>query len=131
MTTDWKDILAGLQSNETDGLNEHTSDTGNLDKTASENSSEASASLDTAAHPALTVFYEKKGRAGKPSTILTGFDADDESSLRMADELAATLKKRLGCGGSARGGEILLQGDRRQQLRPLLTSLGYKRLKGI
>lgn len=71
----------------------------------------------------LTLFYEKKGRAGKPATIIAGFDEDDDAE---ALDVARILKQKLGCGGSARGGEILLQGDRREQARPLLRDLGYK-----
>ena len=48
----------------------------------------------------------------------------------MPDEevaaLAATLKQRLGTGGSSRGGEILIQGDKRRPVLDLLVSLGYK-----
>lgn len=71
----------------------------------------------------LALFYEKKGRAGKPATIIAGFDEDDDTE---ALEVARTLKQKLGCGGSARGGEILLQGDRREQARRLLRDLGFK-----
>lgn len=68
----------------------------------------------------VRLFYERKGRGGKEATII-------ETELTDADTaaLAATLKRRLGTGGSARAGEILLQGDRRSALRPLLTSLGF------
>lgn len=69
----------------------------------------------------LNIFYEKKGRAGKPATIITGFPEDDEELLL---ETARTLKQRMGCGGSARGGEILLQGDRREQARNMLREMG-------
>lgn len=74
--------------------------------------------------PKVNYFYEKKGRSGKPATILTGFApalTDDEIS-----DIARTLKQRMGCGGSARGGEILLQGDRRQQAREILQKMGFK-----
>lgn len=73
--------------------------------------------------PKLTLFYEKKGRAGKPATIITGFEVmtDDETA-----DIARTLKQRLGCGGSTRGGEILLQGDRRQQAAAMLREMGFR-----
>lgn len=128
MNTDWKDILAGLNPGNPESDIERDNKADYSDNPASYSIQESSKS---AGHPALTIFYEKKGRSGKPATILTGFNADDAASLREADELAAALKKRLGCGGSARGGEILLQGDRRQQLKGLLASLGYKHIKGI
>ena len=72
----------------------------------------------------IKIFYEKKGRAGKPATILEGFTP--ELSDTEIGEIAGKLKKRLGCGGSSRGGEILLQGDRRESVRPLLEELGFK-----
>lgn len=71
--------------------------------------------------PKLTISMEKKGRAGKVATIISGFGPDND-----VQQIAATLKSRLGTGGSARGGEILIQGDRRDDVRRLLTQLGYK-----
>ena len=121
MTTDWKDILAGLAS-PTDESPDSGSDKGAADIAVEKDKSSA--------HPTLTIFYEKKGRAGKPATILSGFVPDSQASLNEAEQLAATLKKRLGCGGSARGGEILLQGDRREQLRLLLPKLNFTKIKG-
>lgn len=70
----------------------------------------------------LHVFVERKGRGGKTATIITDF-AGSEDDLR---ELAQQLKRKLGTGGSARGGEILIQGDRADEVRTLLRSLGYK-----
>lgn len=70
----------------------------------------------------LDIIFEKKGRAGKQATIITGFEGSDDELL----DLAATLKRKLATGGSARGGEILIQGDRRKEALELLTSLGYK-----
>lgn len=70
----------------------------------------------------LDIILEKKGRGGKQATIVTGWQDSDEALL----ELAATLKKRLATGGSARGGEILIQGDRRKDVLALLKELGYK-----
>ncbi|MDE7387900.1 MAG: translation initiation factor [Muribaculaceae bacterium] len=71
----------------------------------------------------LDIILEKKGRAGKSATIISGFttESDDEISA-----IAARLKSRLGTGGSARGGEILIQGDRRTDVQHQLTELGYK-----
>lgn len=72
----------------------------------------------------ITVAFERKGRGGKSATIIADFPpevTDDEIAV-----LAARLKQRLGTGGSSRGGEILIQGDKREQLRPLLAAEGYK-----
>lgn len=70
----------------------------------------------------IAITYERKGRAGKAATILSGFTcSDDELKL-----LATTIKQRLATGGSARGGEILIQGDCRGKIRELLAELGYR-----
>lgn len=80
----------------------------------------------TPQHSVLEVVYERKGRAGKPATIIVGFADDAE-----AKAVSATLKTRLGVGGSSRGGEILLQGDQRSKLKDLLNALGYRKIKGL
>lgn len=72
--------------------------------------------------PRLDILLDRKGRKGKDATIIAGFTMPDEE----VDELAARLKQRLGTGGSSRGGEILIQGDKRRQVLDLLVSLGYK-----
>lgn len=72
--------------------------------------------------PRLDIILDRKGRKGKEATIIAGFDPDDDGYL----EVAAALKKRLGTGGSARGGEILIQGDRRGDVKQYLESQGYK-----
>ncbi len=70
----------------------------------------------------LHVLIEKKGRGGKTATIVEGFEISDEE----VDEIARTLRKRLGTGGSARGGEILIQGDRKADVVKLLKEMGFK-----
>lgn len=70
----------------------------------------------------LDIIFERKGRGGKTATIITGFTITDEE----IDALAAEIKKRLGTGGSARGGEILIQGDRRNDILKFLNSKGFK-----
>lgn len=70
----------------------------------------------------LTISYERKGRGGKSATIISGFTISDEE----LSSLASDMKKTLGTGGSARGGEILIQGDRREDVRAYLKRHGYK-----
>lgn len=65
------------------------------------------------------IFYERKGRGGKEATIIECPDAMDDESV---SSLAKILKNTLGTGGSARGNEILLQGDRRHSLPEALTA---------
>ena len=69
----------------------------------------------------IHVVIEKKGRKGKTATIAEGFTCSDEELL----ELASRAKQKLGCGGSARGGEILIQGECRERLVEFLRSEGY------
>lgn len=70
----------------------------------------------------LVISMEKKGRGGKTATIISGFTASHDEIA----EIAATLKSKLGTGGSARGGEILIQGDRRDDVRRMLASMGFR-----
>lgn len=72
--------------------------------------------------PRLDIILEKKGRAGKTATIICGFMISDDE---VAD-IASKIKSKLGTGGSARGGEILIQGDRRKEVLKLLEGLGFK-----
>lgn len=115
MTEDWKAALGAL-------LDEPSLSSGEeADKSSV--SPETEADSKTGRRTVLTLHYEKKGRAGKPATIIAGFPEDDDTE---ALSTARELKQRIGCGGSARGGEILLQGDRRDIARRLLTGMGYK-----
>ena len=110
MTNDWKDALAALGNTLPEGDE-------NIRETASESNEKKNTPK------SVTLFYEKKGRAGKPATILADFAGVDEKDLSV---LASELKSRLGTGGSVRGGEILIQGDRRNDLRALLSARGFK-----
>jgi len=70
----------------------------------------------------LDIVLERHHRAGKQATIVTGFTTDDDA----VGIVASALKKRLSVGGSARGGEILLQGDLRARVLDLLKEYGFK-----
>ena len=77
MSQDWKDILAGLHDNCSDNPQDSGEATGadTSERCTDANESENSAgSADAPVSETITVFYEKKGRAGKPATIITGFD---------------------------------------------------------
>ena len=69
----------------------------------------------------LKLRIEKEGRAGKTVTVIAGFTREK----RLMVEQTGMLKRRFGCGGTFKGGEIVLQGDLRVRLRPLLKQLGY------
>ncbi|MCB0684023.1 MAG: translation initiation factor, partial [Saprospiraceae bacterium] len=55
----------------------------------------------------LRVLIDRKQRKGKEVTLVTGFVGSDDD----LKELAKALKNKCGVGGSAKDGEIILQGD--------------------
>ncbi|ACY84916.1 stress response translation initiation inhibitor YciH [Edwardsiella piscicida] len=65
---------------------------------------------------------QTSGRKGKGVCVITGLDLDDAATLA----LAAELKKRCGCGGSARDGVIEIQGDKRDVIKQLLEAKGMR-----
>lgn len=70
----------------------------------------------------LKVLLDKRARKGKVVTIIDGFVGQDED----LQNLAKTLKQKCGVGGSAKDGEILIQGDFKQKIFELLKSLDYQ-----
>jgi translation initiation factor 1 len=58
---------------------------------------------------------------GKPTTIVDGID---EKNTNLA-EMAKKLKGFCACGGTAKNGQIMLQGDHRERVRQFLVKLGY------
>ncbi len=70
----------------------------------------------------LRVLLDKSGRAGKQVTLITGFTGKTGD----LEQLAKTLKTKLGIGGSVKDREIILQGDWRDKAVQVLTQLGYK-----
>ena len=73
----------------------------------------------------LRVQLDKKQRGGKQVTLVTGFVGTD-ADLQALGKL---LKARCGVGGSAKDGEIVVQGDFRDRVLDLLTQAGYKAKK--
>ena len=69
----------------------------------------------------LRVGIDRKGRAGKQVTLVSGFVGSDGDRA----ELARRLKVKCGVGGSAKDGEICIQGDLRDKVLALLQSMGY------
>lgn len=69
---------------------------------------------------AVRIWLEKKGRNGTPVSIVRGL-ALGPGPLA---ELASKLKRACGTGGSAKDGEIIIQGDHRDRLATLLAREG-------
>jgi len=91
-----------------------------LMKLASEAENQEEETL-TPSQQKLHVQMERKGHGGKTATMVLGFVGSDDA----LQDLAKTLKTRCGVGGSARGGEILIQGDKVAKVKEILVSLGY------
>lgn len=115
MTGNWLDALQSLKDSDP-----------SLQLSPQEQEQEQELTADTRAdepkQPRVDILLERKGRAGKTATLVTGWIVSQQRLLEIASE----LKQKLGVGGSARGGDILIQGDRRQQVKELLESMGYK-----
>lgn len=70
----------------------------------------------------LRVMLDRKLKGGKKATLVTGFVG---ASADLSD-LAKQLKNLCAAGGSATGGEVLVQGDFRQKIMEFLQKKGYK-----
>ena len=108
MAKDWKDRLGTVYSTNPDYEYEH-------DREEEQETLEPK-------RQNLKVSLDKKGRKGKAVTLISGF-IGTENDIK---ELAKLLKTKCGVGGSAKDGEILIQGEFRDKIMDILTKAGYK-----
>lgn len=118
---DWKEILAASVSQE------------DLAKGAAENAADAAARAEVDKEKGrlgtLRIEYDKKGRKGKPCTLISEFQGEEDELIR----LKKLLQSRLATGGShcfnsepPFDGQILLQGNCVDKAKELLRAEGYK-----
>ena len=108
MAQDWKDRLGVVYSTNSDF---------NYEKTGEEEPETLSPE-----NQKLRVSIDRKQRKGKSVTLVQGF-VGKEDDLK---ELAKLLKTKCGVGGSAKEGEIIIQGEFVEKVRGILTKQGYK-----
>lgn len=73
----------------------------------------------------LRVLRDSKQRGGKTVTLIRGFVGSDDD----LEKLTKLLKTKCGTGGSAKDGEIIIQGDKREQVMEILLKEGYRAKK--
>ena len=90
---------------------------------------ESAESVDTlpAAQQKLRIRLDTKQRGGKAVTLVEGFTGTDDD----LQDLGKKLKGFCGTGGSAKDGEIIVQGDQRDKVLLWLQKQGYKLAKKV
>ena len=110
---DWKDRLGVMYSTNPD-FQYNTGDTEEEDTLPKEKQ-------------ALRISLDKRNRGGKMVTLITGFRGTSEDLTA----LGKLLKVKCGVGGSAKDGEIIIQGDLRAKVLDILRKEGYSNSRTI
>jgi translation initiation factor 1 len=75
----------------------------------------------------IQVRLETKHRAGKAVTAILGF----QGTIEEEEQLVRQLKNHCGTGGSAKDGELIIQGDQRDRVVQWLQKNGFVLAKRI
>jgi len=67
----------------------------------------------------ITVAIEKR-KFGKKYTVISGIQKEAN-----VNEIFKTLKSKFACGGTAKTGQIELQGDHKSRMKAVLVDLGF------
>ena len=73
----------------------------------------------------LRVRIERNRRGGKTVTLVAGFVGSDDD----LQSLGRLLKNKCGVGGSAKDGEIIVQGEHLDKVKQILFAEGYTNTK--
>ncbi len=110
-TNDWKSRLGTVYSTNPDF--EYTSETTEEQETL------------VPGKQRLRVALDRRNRGGKQVTLVADFVGTNDD----LKELCKLLKQKCGVGGTAKDGEIIIQGDFRDKIVQILTEAGYKARK--
>src|SRR5512135_2593943 len=70
----------------------------------------------------VDIVRQKAGRGGKTVTVVKGFVG---IGLPEKEQLARQMQKACGTGGTVKGGQIEIQGDKRGEVAEILSQAGF------
>ena len=73
----------------------------------------------------VRIHLEKKGRRGKEVSIIRGLHLPDN----LLNQIAKEIKSNCGTGGSVKDGEIIIQGNFRENILKILQNKGCRNIK--